>query len=455
MMTYLLPSDPTLLCDDPLGICDDVSPPLTLSTAWDVILKAIEASTKPVASASQLPDLIETLVYSLHGVGSLDTEGLRLFLQQKDPDTLRILYTAIYTAAISLPLLFPTHEIPYLTHHNPKISLSADQIHAILAHQLLGTLRPADGGWGPPTFICWYRGANPHATAVAGYLMTLFDYFSGLPTSPDLHVQFYLSQVAETIKWEECDVPMQITLIHIDEESEPSQKAGEPEEHPPAVVISSNRQPGFGPSGTQEERIFASSLYLCPLVLFCPVLSNNAALITSPIPVHALWRGHNRTARLAELYPQSSRPTRYYVLMDALELDVQSQSDAVMPDLVGDNIERELRKVYAGCMGVREMYPLHVPVIEAGAWGCGAFGGNAVVKGIIMAMASSRAGVQMELRLRRDRVGELELIAEVIEAGLTVAQVMTRLKNRSEDIAGFRCRDGNAFVHLLLLRLDQ
>ena len=442
-MSYLLPSHPSILCEDPLGICGDSA----TVTAWGVISAAILSTTNAtleLASASHLPELVETLVYSLHGNGLLDTQGLRLFLHRNYADALFPLYSAIFTAALSLPDVLPTHEIPYLTDQHPKVSLSDDQMNAILAHQLLGTLAPPPGGWGSPTFTCWYAGSNPHPMAIEGYLRTLFNHFSCLAASTPLHTQFYLAQVAEMLDWEECEMPMQMTLMHIDEESEPSDQEGTP-----AIVIASNRQPGFGPSGTQEERLFASSLYLCPLVLFCPVLPTRAAIVTSPIPVHAAWRGHNRTARLAGLYPRTSRPNRCYMLMDALELDAyeQPQAGAGLPDLAAGNVERELCKVYAACLGLRTMYPHHTPVVEAGAWGCGAFGGNIVVKGIIMAMASSRAGAHIHLRLLKERIGDLELIGKVIETGSTVGQIMIAMRRNSE---ATKCQDGVALVQLLL-----
>jgi poly(ADP-ribose) glycohydrolase len=437
-MPYQLPSHPTLVCHDPLGLCSDVD----TVTVWNVVTTAIAAAAEHDSPSKVLPDLIENLVYSLHGNGNLDVRGLRQFLECSYPHS-RDLCSNIFAAALSLPDLFPTHNLPYLTEQNPRISLSYQQIHAILAHQLLGTLSPPVGGYGPPTFVCWYTEHNPHPMAVQGYLATLFDYFAN-PISPaSSHIQFYLCHWTEDDIWSNCDVPIHLSLKSISEESEPSDVSVQPS---PAVVIPSNLHPGFGPSGTQEERLFSSSLYLCPIVLFCPSLPSNAALVTSPIPVHAAWAGHNRTARLTLLFPPSSRPSRNYILMDALELDIHDHPNTGLPDLANSNVERELRKAYAGCIGLRTMYPYNTPLIECGAWGCGAFGGNPVVKGIILAMAGSRAGVEIVMVLLEDRYEELKLIKKAVDAELPVGHIMSVAKSG----AAQKCQDGDAFIRLLL-----
>jgi poly(ADP-ribose) glycohydrolase len=388
-----------------------------------------------------LPDLIETLVYSLHGNGALDVGGLRRFLSS---NSLRLgdLYDNIFGAALSLPDVFPTHSLPYLSKFNSSITLSHQQVNAILAHQLLGTLTRPKDGWGLPTFICWYAEHNPHSMAVEGYLATLFDHFANLSTLPDVH--FHLSHATKAdIPFKSDNITVHMSLKTVTEESEPSNSDSRPST---AVVIPSNRHPGFGPSGTQEERLFSSSLFLCPIVLFCPSLPSNAALVTSPIAVHAAWKGHNRTARLTSLYSQSSRPTRSYILIDALELDTADRSCSNLPDLVDDNFEREVIKVYAGCVGLRTLYPDNTPHIESSAWGCGTFGGNAVVKGVILALASSCAGVEMQTALLEDRREEVELIQKVINAKLSVGQVVRIASSESAQ----RCKNGNDFANLLL-----
>ena len=441
-MAYQLPSHPSKLCQDPLGICDE-SP---ATTVWDVISTAISAVARSSA-ADRLPDLIETLVYSVHGNGSVDTRGLRGFLGKSHPHP--SFYPALYAAALSLPELFPSHEVPYLNDENRGLALTTDQLNALLAHQTLGTLDQAIGGWDYPTFLCWYAGDNPHSMAVEGYLTTLFHHFSNLEAYPrcwQVRVLFFEVSQAEEVCWETGDKTMQLKFIPIDEENEPSV----PETlETSAVVVSSNRQPGFGPSGTQEERIFSMSILLCPLILCCPTLPPKTALIVSPTPIHATWRGHNRTARLTSLYPVADRPLRYHVFLDALELDNYDQRGPGLPDLAADHVERELRKFYAGCIGLRALCaPLPPPAIEVGPWGCGAFCGNVVVKATIMAMAASEADVQLELRLRKDRSRESELIARVMEAGLTVGGVMTALKRHCEEFRS--CEDAEAFVQLLL-----
>src|SRR5262245_37786354 len=93
MSCYYLPCHPTKLCQDPLSICQNNF----ATTVWDVISTAIL-----VSSPDSLPDLIESLVYSIHGNGSLDTRGLRAFLQRNYPHP--SFYPALCKAALSLPI---------------------------------------------------------------------------------------------------------------------------------------------------------------------------------------------------------------------------------------------------------------------------------------------------------------------------------------------------------------
>lgn len=94
--------------------------------------------------------------------------------------------------------------------------------------------------------------------------------------------------------------------------------------------------------------------------------------------------------------------------MDALEIDVvETQSSEILPDI--ETIDREIQKAtISSAAGNGDS-------VHTGLWGCGAFGGDAGVKLVVIWVASIMAGVGLTVMLgpgEHDIEREMERVVE-------------------------------------------
>ncbi|KAF2186245.1 hypothetical protein K469DRAFT_664111 [Zopfia rhizophila CBS 207.26] len=426
-MPYQLPTDPLIPCDDPLSIVDTENP-----TQWEVLDQllhntSVQIHRRDKSPADSLPPLIEDIAYSVHGNGSIDTGYLRKFCLATGcvhPVAVRNLLST----AFSLLEQFPSHSLPTLSNDGDIISYNGTQIDTLLAHQFFGTLcRPSGNTWGIPCLTSWFVANPSHPQAVDGYISTLLDHFAQGGYLMDQSFSFLLHTAKQ--------MPDPLTSNHVPNiqlhiASEESQLSDVSES--PFVLVAAHSQPGPGPTGTQEERLQSASPALSTSALFIPTIPSDAAVITSAFPVHAAWKGHNRTARLERLFSPEERPRRYYALADALPLDEMEESDG-LKDLQPGYVEREVRKLYAAFSGALKMLETiengpGIPcVLDAGAWGCGAFGGNVLVKTVCMMTAAGMADVEVHLTLLEQRAEDIEAIRLLLNRRLTTAEIWRRI----------------------------
>ena len=454
--SYILPSNSSLTSLDPLGITDSDDP-----TLWQVITASISSFREDSSTLWDLPQLIEDLAYSLHGKGQVDTRLLRQYLNETYPHPSSVvtksLLDAILDAVLDLPALFPHSSILYLTDLNPMIELSQDQIRSLIAHQIMGTLKPPQGNHWGCTFLCWYSEPQPLEHAVHGYLATVFHFFELQCTTlrPTLY-EFCSASVPLSLTtspiWTTCDAPVFGHLII--SPTLPS-SVRFPHESVNCMLVSSNKSPGFGPACTQEELITGACPALLPFgaLLVSPPVPDNAALLARRVVPMSAWKGQGRNARLIEKLKSETEYT--FLLLDALELD--SLSDLEDPlvklvDLVPDLLSRELHKAYVGFSALRTR---DIRQIAAPLWGAGAFGGDPVVKTIIMAMAGALTGVTVWVLVDTTRS------LATRSAPLQLISVLTRLKEICEgmtvkDVWGYLtteqargCFNGLGFVTML------
>lgn len=381
MTSYILPSHPSITSLDPLSITEAENP-----TAWEVITTSISHSR--TSTLLQLPALIEDLGYSLYGKGDLDTRFLRQFLARySNLSETTTLLNEILDAALALPILFPTHEVPYISESYSALELTLPQIKSLISHQILGTLILPEGNTWGCTFQCWYSEPQPLEHAIRGYLATIFNFFhtSHLSTRSVLFEYCRGSSVQAKKGWQNYD-----TLIfeHLIIEPISASTVKFPHGTLNCMLISSNASPGFGASCTQEELITGACPALLPLgaLLISPPVPHNAALIAQRIMPASSWKGQGREARLIDFLDAGSEYT--FLLLDALELDLTDPLS--FPDLDEHNLLRELQKAYTGlsALSARGINDIASPL-----WGAGAFGGDPIVKAIILAMAGAQAGV--------------------------------------------------------------
>ncbi|KAH8814768.1 hypothetical protein DL96DRAFT_1715934 [Flagelloscypha sp. PMI_526] len=404
---YILTTHPTFISDDRLGCCNKEEP-----THADVIRALIHTTHRaieehPARASALFVQLIEDIAYSIHHNGNLDCSGLKTFLQDSSVRIPSVL--AILDCALQLENHLPSSELPQIPDDGFSTVLKGGLVNSLLAYQSLGALfQPAGNTWGLPCFTSLYPATSAkHPRAVEGYLKTLFTHFEDPYTDSD-EFSFYHSD-AETIPDPHlCQyVPALEVKMNADFIEPPLDS---PENAIPFVLVSANKQPGPGPTGTQEERWQSASPALAMSCLVDPVLSEDAAVITSPMAVHAGWNGHNRTAHLRTLFPKGERPLRQYILADALALDeVDPPPEGCLVDVQSNHVEREVRKLYAAFYGAAKAQSTQIEgpvIIEAPPWGCGAFCGNIVVKATCMLIAAGLAmeasGKQIQLRLFLD-----------------------------------------------------
>ncbi|KAF5313164.1 hypothetical protein D9619_003443 [Psilocybe cf. subviscida] len=417
---YVLPCHPAQTCLDPLGLCDDENP-----FVWAVVTACLQGCS----DISQLPRVVEDLSYSIHMQGDQDTRFLRQFLLERYPDpqspAAKLDLQNILSSALQLPSLFPAHVIPYLSpSSDPVLHLSHAQIRSLLSHQILNTLSPPPGNTWGCTFTCWYSEPQPLKTAIMGYLSALFDYFE-LPLDEDdtTKIEYrYITTPAPSLgcmpvydieTWKR--LPTSDVLSHL--RIEPTTSATVPflNAHDiPCTLIASNKEPGFGPSCTQEELVTAACppLLILGALLVSPPIPPDAALLVSGIVPLSHWRGQGREARLVG---KTTLEQHTFLLLDASELDAVDIDNPTTPspiDLHPPYLLRDLVKCQLGFSALRQR---GVKEISAPLWGAGAFGGDPVVKCLVLAMAACREDVVVTLSVDQDRVYSTAKLGETLD----------------------------------------
>jgi hypothetical protein len=432
---YYLPNHPSLTTVDPLGICDEIQErPVRHADVLEAILE----------NASKAPDsptfitLLQDIAYTLHGDGKLETGHLKLFLSQSVAhERLQTPITNLLKSAKKLPDCFPSGTLSTLSEHGGVISLSGEEVNILLAHQALGSLsKPVSNTWGLPCFTSWYRSDPAHFQAINGYLQTLFNHFENpYPDSQMVSFEYFTSAKMPDLSQFDSQMCPDIHVKMVDEVFDPTASGVD---RGLFVLVSANKEPGPGPTATHEERLQCTSLALSLSAIVTPILGEDAAVITSPLPVHASWRGHNRSARLVKLFAPHERPVRQYILADAIALDeVEDGPDGSLKDLGPGMVEREVRKLYASFSGARKVWKDHPDpcVIEAPAWGCSSFNGNVIVKAMCMAIAAGLSGVMVELTLERRRQKEAEMIQRILDSKTSISSIWKAMtSNKAESI---------------------
>jgi hypothetical protein len=130
------------------------------------------------------------------------------------------------------------------------------------------------------------------------------------------------------------------------------------------------------------------------------------------------------------MFAPTERPRRYYIIADALPLDSMPDPEDGLKDLVTANVEREVKKLYAAFSGASKLLlglGYRTAVVEAGPWGCGAFGGTFLVKMLCMQIASDLAGTQLRLSITKNRQDDVASARRFVGQQYTVEQLWQRL----------------------------
>ncbi|KIM48344.1 hypothetical protein M413DRAFT_228732 [Hebeloma cylindrosporum] len=435
---YILPSHPSLISLDPLGISDEENP-----SHWTVIsLYIAQFRASSNYNLLHLPDLIEDLSYSIHMNGNLDTRFLRRYILQKHLDSQsqasQALLDHILDAALHLPHAFPSHGLSYLQDSNPLLQLTTSKIKCLLAHQILNTLQPSKGNTWGCTFPCWYSEPQPFENAVSGYLSSVFTFF--LPSQEESSPVTYQyssnrqeNNIDEFVSWKSCTTIPLFEYLAID----PVSAATVPFPHPSisCTLVASNKCPGFGAACTQEELVTAACPPLLPMgaLFVAPPIPPDAALLVSGNVFLTEWKGQGRESIHLGTSILSKQT---FLFIDASELD-ECASSTLIPDLNPAVLSRDLHKAHTGFLALAR---LHIKDIASPLWGAGSFGGDPIVKALVLLMAAARVGVKLHLSVddqrTYDMTGSIPGSRKVIEIlrdfkescqNLSIGDIMERL----------------------------
>lgn len=378
---------------------------------WPILKKLLSQN---IASWSSLLDLLENISITIRSSSTTagDYGTLRCAIED-DPDFFTDVWPAVVRFALALPEHFETGVIPKLE-PGQMLALTRSECASLVAHQFLCSIDSPRADF--YDFSIWYGSNQRHPVAVAAYLKSLFAYFrlrgkQPLAETGTETVQFMLSSAdtnRDTTANTEMSVqPWQETrLSSISIEYLPAHSTKFQEiDHQGidgAVVISANKDIGFGESATQEELHVGATPEACVAVLFTVRLEPDQALSINGAQPIIRFTGQRRDISWEFCKPLAVGGRMLF--MDALELDLveanapdTGASDElhgnILPDLSQDNINRELRKAYAAFSS----WPLTSgSTVWTGLWGCGAFNGEPTVKLLILWAAASLA----ERRLR-------------------------------------------------------
>lgn len=399
---YLLPNSPTNRRLDRFSLLDDeYEGDDGLVLFWALF----ETLLKPkIESSSQLIELLDTISNILReSSGTAGDYGtLRGAVDDFGPDFFSDVWPKIVHYGLQLSTWFPDGNLRIL---RPGSILEFTQAHVatLVAHQFLCTLDCPPWRDGYFDFSIWYSSAQRHPDAAQMYLRAVFEYFRQLDGPfqvsnglSQVKVVYSLHAQSETSLQARLTEHVQLQPIHIEVVEHYDTRLQELpcQTHHGAVVISANKDIGFGQSATQEEVYVGNCPEACPAVLVTPTLQPTETLtITGASPMLQIT-GQRREINW-QVLPNERRQGGRMLFMDALEIDELDDTDG-LPDLQPENIERELRKAYTA-FSSWESESKSVSAVYAGVWGCGAFHGDPGVKVTIMWMAASLAGRELTI----------------------------------------------------------
>lgn len=364
-----LPSNPSLYVEDPLSVCEDYDSPTVQK--WRMI-SALLCRNCAVWNMERLKDVITTFR------PSIDVRTLSTIIQERGCDRFfSITFPAMVKLALRMPELFPEGLLSALIPgENSDVTLTRNQAGCLLVHMFLCSTHAAPWHKYWVDFNVWYDSDSP---PVVAYLHTLLAYFEQLASSDnsahtgevDGCVEFHRIVLSEVPDWKNSTMPVMCVA--------PFQPAGLASIS--SQVLFSNKDVGFGVSGTQEEAVIAMSPEACIVMLLAPTLLDNETLLIQGATKIGTYTGIGRNVKLVDLlldHHQQMQSSVALIAMDALELDCASDAEVEgcggIAELGEAVLRRELGKAFCGFSSACKLS--HCSTVSTGHWGCGAFGGH-------------------------------------------------------------------------------
>ncbi|XP_039248533.2 poly(ADP-ribose) glycohydrolase-like [Styela clava] len=299
--------------------------------------------------------------------------------------------------ALSLPTIL-TQPIPLLRRQQSHcITLSQQQIACLLANAFLCTFPRRNSSSSTSEYASFPSinfnrifvgsGSDKSDKSIVGKLHSIFHYFKRVTTEmPSGSVTFEHRVCNDFPVWNKT--PCELCELHIC-------KDGLIEDQGKGMLQMdfANKYVGGGVLGSgmvQEEILFSICPELIVSRLFTEVLDDNECLIIMGAERFSKYSGYANTFVWEGDYIDSNtRDSWRRKVSHILALDATRFTNFEDQFKIG-KIRRELNKLYCGFRC--EFDPDYSPAIATGNWGCGAFGGDPVLKALLQLMAAAVVG---------------------------------------------------------------
>lgn len=436
MADCVLPSSAQVRCLDRFSILDDDFEGEDGLVPFWALLQSI--LSKESNSSSDVVDILDTVSNCRRG--SSGTAGDFGMLKQAVETNGEMFFSTVWPNivqfALSMPEHFPTGKIEPLK-SGASLHLSRAKVGCLVAHQFLCTVSSPSWRDGFYDFSVWYDSSQRHPQAVKMYLEALLKYFERLDVSDtdtlSENVEYSLHSlgnggISSTEPW--CGIALsEATVVSLSNYSTEQQEL-QYQEPNGAVVVSANKDIGFGQSATQEELYVGNCPEACPAVLITPTLRPEQVLVINGARPMLRITGQRREISWSILEPPSQGGRMLF--MDALEIDEVDENDGLLPDLKPQNLQREILKAYTAFSSWQSD---QTTTVWSGVWGCGAFNGDPGVKMCILWIAASLAGKQLQI-LCDGSHGEFPALLERFIGDIGKGHMVEDLRSRLHDIPG-------------------
>ncbi|MFO0603410.1 MAG: hypothetical protein U0324_09565 [Polyangiales bacterium] len=278
--------------------------------------------------------------------------------------------------------------------------------HLLACAFFLGTLDVATAGSLSLTGL--YVSQQPSAVERLICLLAYFHAADDAGDAPTLTYARHRLDRATSPDWASLDVPLASARVELhtgrmeDPDAEVFFDFANRDLHIHAVI----------PSLTQEEVLFSTCPELFPAILVCERMDDDEVIVLDGARRFCEYSGYLRSFRFEGL--RADRRAQEVLAADAVYRD-HFTPEAVL---------RDLDKAWLGFTSCRGR------TVSTGHWGCGAFGGNRVVKFLQQVCAAAAAGVSLAYSTFGDEESAAELrglLADLSARGATVGDVVRAL----------------------------